>query len=221
MKKFIGITQRLLEESHYREKRETLALDWGRFFSLDIDFLRNENKKFLPLPLSYEIEFEEYLPFICGVILSGGNDLSVLSENNLNLQRDRYERNVIQKSIENNIPILGVCHGAQALAHFFGAEFISHQGHIEPHLIHCFDDNFPGIFKVNSYHCYCIKSLDSTLIPLAFDDFGNIEAFVHQEFKISAMMWHIEREQKLSDISLYFFKKFIDQIHLKEVNNEK
>ena len=68
--KLIAISQRLIEEEKYFELREALALDWGKLFTKE-DLFRD----FLPLPLSYEIDFEKYKNNICAVILSGGNNL--------------------------------------------------------------------------------------------------------------------------------------------------
>ncbi|EAH9082367.1 gamma-glutamyl-gamma-aminobutyrate hydrolase family protein, partial [Campylobacter jejuni] len=51
---FIGITQRLICNDSYHEKRECLALDWGKLFNKDLF------KNFTPLPLSYEIDFSYY-----------------------------------------------------------------------------------------------------------------------------------------------------------------
>ena len=66
MKKLIGISQRLIENTTYAEEREALALDWGMFFKQYL-------KEFLPLPLSYALEASSYIPYLSGVLLSGGN----------------------------------------------------------------------------------------------------------------------------------------------------
>lgn len=56
---FIAITQRLINAQNYYEPRECLALDWGKIFARNALF-----QGFLPLPLSYEIEFKKYLDSI-------------------------------------------------------------------------------------------------------------------------------------------------------------
>ena len=78
--KFIGISQRLIENSNYFEIREALSLEWGEFF------LQHLNG-YLPLPLSYEIPFVEYAQRLNGklngIILRGGNDLNILNANQI------------------------------------------------------------------------------------------------------------------------------------------
>ncbi|VEJ52668.1 Putative amidotransferase (Type 1 glutamine amidotransferase-GATase1) [Campylobacter insulaenigrae] len=74
--KFIAISQRLISNESYYEERECLALDWGKFFKENL-------QDFLPIPLSYELEFEKYQSLVSAVILSGGNDLYFLNKNDL------------------------------------------------------------------------------------------------------------------------------------------
>lgn len=200
MKKMIGITQRIFEASEYHELREGLALDWGRFF---------DSKRVVFLPLSYEVEFSIYMPYLCGVILSGGNDLFSLKPNPVNQMRDNYEENVIAKCLENKIPLLGICHGAQALAKYFKGEFELVDGHVGDHRISFDDGVFNGDFLVNSYHHFAIKSIGSDLRVLAKKDDG-IEAFCHINLPVLAMMWHMEREENLSEPTKYMWQKFID-----------
>lgn len=58
--KFIGITQRLLENTSYYEVREALSVEWG-------DFFKEHLQGFLPLPLSYVIPFSTYAQSLGGV----------------------------------------------------------------------------------------------------------------------------------------------------------
>ncbi len=200
MKKLIGITQRIFESSEYNELREGLALDWGRFFY-------DRGVRFLPL--SYEIRFDFYIPYLCGVILSGGNDLFSLKPSLINQKRDDYEKDVIAKCLENKIPILGICHGAQALAQYFGGEFDIVDGHVGEHRISFNDEGLSGDFLVNSYHHFAIKSVNENLRVLGKKD-DAIEAFCHTDFAVLAMMWHIEREKSLSEPTKYMWQKFTD-----------
>lgn len=78
---FIGITQRLICNESYYEERECLALDWGKLFNKDLF------TNFIPLPLSYEIDFSHYKHLVKAVILSGGNDLSFYNPNVLSKKK--------------------------------------------------------------------------------------------------------------------------------------
>lgn len=126
-KRFIAISQRLFTQE-YGEVREALALEWGEFFTKYLP-------DFLMLPLSYAQNFERYKPFIAGVILSGGNDLSVCSDSELNRRRDDFEANIIESCIKDSIPLLGICRGAQMIAHYFNSTINRCSNHTKPHMV--------------------------------------------------------------------------------------
>ena len=102
--KFIGITQRLLENTSYYEVREALSVEWGEFF-------KEHLQGFLPLPLSYAIPFSVYVESLggslSGVILSGGNDLDSLNPNpllcamNMRYKYSRIVCNIICPCLES------------------------------------------------------------------------------------------------------------------------
>ena len=100
--KFIGITQRLLENTSYYEVREALSVEWGEFF-------KEHLQGFLPLPLSYVIPFSTYAQSLGGnlggVILSGGNDLNSLNPNPLSSMRDEYEAQILTHCLRYNLPL--------------------------------------------------------------------------------------------------------------------
>lgn len=130
--KFIAITQRLVENSSYYEVREALSLEWGAFFKANLN-------GFLPLPLSYEIPFIKYVESLgdslCGVILSGGNDLGCFSDSGISKMRDSYEKGVIEACVKFRIPLLGICRGAQMIAWYFGSSLKKCSGHVGEHLV--------------------------------------------------------------------------------------
>lgn len=189
---FIGISQRLICNESYFEERETLALDWGRFFS---DYFES----FLPLPLSYEVDFSRYEPYLSGVILSGGNDLNALNPNELSFKRDEYEKQIVRQCFKKNLPLLGICRGAQLIADFFNSSLKSCENHIGEHKITLINGKE---LVVNSFHNYGVSKLGQDLEPLAFAKDGTVEAFKHKRAKIYALMWHIEREGGLSEESI-------------------
>ena len=200
---YIGITQRLIQHTAYYEIRECLAQDWGRFFACEL-------KDFLPLPLSYEIDFSHYSPLLSGVILSGGNDLGVFCDGRLSQIRDNYEYTIIKHCIKHNIPLLGVCRGAQILAHFFDSTLKACSGHTQAHLVY----SATSTFYVNSFHHYCITHLGADLIELVaaercdYSDRSldshqySIEGFRHKSKAFFGIMWHIEREKGLENTEI-------------------
>lgn len=192
----IGITQRLEQNSTYYEIREALSLEWGELLS-DTDFI----------PLSYTKPIEKYN--INGVIFSGGNDLSHLNPNNLSILRDKYEKNIIKYCIKSNIPILGVCRGAQILAYYFKSTLQKMPNHVNKQHTIKFKNQ---TYKVNSFHNYCITKLGNTLEITAKADDDTIESFKHKKFPIFGMMWHIEREKILSIPSRDILESFLQNI---------
>lgn len=189
---FIAITQRLVRHDSYNELREALSIEWGALFGAEFG-------AFLPLPLCFEIPFTRYEQIINGCILSGGNDLNIFNNKEENKIRDEYEKNVIERCIKRRIPILGICRGAQVLAHFFGSEIKPCQNHIGTHLVR---DKWGDEFRVNSFHNYAITHLGADLECLAVAEDNTIEAFKHKSLPFYALMWHIERENGLNNTAI-------------------
>ena len=184
-KNMIGITQRLMKNDSYYEIREGLAIDWGKLFANE-DILNN----YLPLPLSYEIDFTRYANTISGVIISGGNDIYAVNKNKLSKIRDDYELKIIDYCINKKMPLLGICRGAQLLAYYFNLEIRQCKDHIGLHTV----INNQQPITVNSFHSYCIFNTNNKVLPLHISSDGSIESFKHVNLPIYGIMWHIERE---------------------------
>lgn len=199
---FIGITQRLITNESYYEEREALALDWGVLFSNETLF-----KDFLPLPLSYGLDFRHYLPHLKAVILSGGNDLYDYNPNILSQKRDAYEKQIISLCLEKKLPLLGICRGAQIIAHFFNSTLMPCQNHLGEHEILT---NEGLKFQSNSFHKYFITKLGEKLCSLAISHDGSCEAFKHKNAAIYGLMWHIERKKGLENTK--FLKEWLETI---------
>ena len=140
--RFIAISQRLDENPSYAEVRQGLDKQWGALFGVG-----RLLEGFLPLPLSYEVDFEVYRRglglALGGVILSGGNDLGAFARPaslELSRLRDAYEARIIEACLRHKIPLLGICRGAQMLAWHFGSEIEACDGHVGVHKL-CFAKN--------------------------------------------------------------------------------
>ena len=140
--RFIAISQRLDENISYAEVRQGLDKQWGALFGVG-----RLLEGFLPLPLSYEVDFEVYRQglglALAGVILSGGNDLGAFASPasiELSRLRDAYEARIIEACLHHKIPLLGICRGAQMLAWYFGSEIEACGGHVGTHRL-CFAKN--------------------------------------------------------------------------------
>ena len=206
----IAITQRLVESKTYQEIRETLDLKYNRLIF---------ECGFIPIILPYEVDFENYFSLfkIDGVLLTGGNDLSICRSNKLSLVRDDYEKQLLKFCIKNEIPVLGICRGMQIIADFFNSSFKTienqvntrHQLIINP--ISRFNVDLNKIDEVNSYHDFSIDKLSSDFIISATNEAGVIKAIEHKEKSIFGQMWHPERENPFSKPQLLLIQEFFNE----------
>ena len=208
MKKIV-VTQRLTNNESYFEQREMLDISWGKLFD-DIDLL--------PIILPYEYNFEKYFKKfkIDGILLTGGNDLNSLNQNELSFKRDNFENKLIKFAINNNIPIFGVCRGMQIIAQYFGStlKVVYNQVNIKHKLVvnenSKYLKNLNNITEVNSFHNYGIDNLSDELIVAAYCHTGLIKAIEHKEYKIFGQMWHSERTKPFSEDELNIIKVFFN-----------
>lgn len=206
MKK-IALTQRLIENESYPEIRDALDVRWGSFL---------EQAGLLPVPIttgfSNVAAFFEELE-ITGVILTGGNNLSLWTKSALSRQRDEFEKKLLALAVENRIKVLGVCRGAQLIADFFGAKFEQVNGHVATrHRLQVangsrYQSYIERLREVNSYHAFSISHVSNDLRVDAISEDGVIEAIEHKIFPIFGQMWHPEREDPFKQQDLAIFQE--------------
>ena len=140
-----------------------------------------------------------------GIILSGGGDPS---------KKDlRYftENKLIKISINKNIPIIGICRGAQALNIFFGGKLKRVSNHVRKYhrifgpLVENID------IKVNSYHDlgFFKNTLGNNLELLAYSSDKVVKSFSHNKYKLIGIMWHPERYKKIKNFDKNLIKKYL------------
>jgi N5-(cytidine 5'-diphosphoramidyl)-L-glutamine hydrolase len=207
MKK-IAITQRLIKNGSYPETRECLDIHYAMLV---------REAGFLPVVLPYEVDFKDYFSAfdICGVLLTGGNDLYLCNKNTISKQRDAFEVSLINYAIKKRIPIFGICRGLQIIAVYFGSTFMQVEGQIAVRSDLRFNESSKYIEKllplkkVNSYHNFSVKKLGRGLLASATNPSGIIKAIEHKKHRIFAQMWHSEREnpfnKKEIELISYFF----------------
>jgi putative glutamine amidotransferase len=208
MKK-IAITQRLVENELYSETRDALDIRWAVFFA-EIGALP------VILPSSYD--FRRYFKEIgiSGIVFTGGNDLYTVSGTPLSLQRDTFEKSLLQFAIEDRLPVLGICRGMQLIAEHFGATLQRVEGHAARNhelvtTTGCKYFAWSGSRElVNSYHAYVVATLPECFRVAASTADGDIEAIEHNSLDIMAQMWHPEREMPFKSVDIALFKRFFD-----------
>jgi len=207
--KKIGITQRLDCIDKYVEVRSALDIRWSELLnSIDL----------VPIPLTINIDIASIADLkISGIILTGGNDLSSQSGDELSILRDKHEYQCLEYAIENSLPIFGVCRGMQIIAEYFGTTFKKVDNHVSiRHKIEIIgQSNFKSILNkienVNSYHNFAIDKLGDDLQTVATCSNDNtIEAIQHNNHLIFGQMWHPERENPFNKYNSQLISEFFD-----------
>lgn len=210
MLKRIGITQSVEKVGiKYLEYRDCLDQNWIKIASKLNSFL-------LPLPNLQKNLISNYLSDLNlnAIILSGGNSISAFDKTSkeISLRRDNFEKILLRHAINNNIPVLGVCRGMQMINYFLGGKLAKINGHVGvKHSLNIINKNYKLPKIVNSFHNWSIPKslLAKSLIPIAYDNDGNVEAFILKEKKITGIMWHPERESKLNDLDIKLMKEYL------------
>ena len=149
-------------------------------------------------------------------MLTGGNDISSYKSSETSLQRDFFEKKLIDYGIKNDIPILGVCRGMQLIADYFGSSFktvkkqvaIKHSLKINKNSKYF--NKLIKLGKVNSYHDYAVAGVPKELLISATDESGIIKSIEHRKYKIFGQMWHSEREIPFDKDEIALIKDFFN-----------
>lgn len=192
----IAVTQRVDTSNSYHERRDALDQRW-------CEFLRHCN--LLPIlipnhPPSAQQLIEQTSP--SGILFTGGNSLQGYGGDAA--ERDETERTILQYSIKNMIPLIGVCRGMQVIQDHFGVALQKVEGHVTSDQV-----IVKGSQKitVNSYHNY--GSFDTAdeleVIAKALDNV--IEAVQHRSLPLHGIMWHPERFDPFRKEDIRFFQK--------------
>lgn len=193
----LAITQRVVENQAYAERRDALSQDWLAYLSAALP-----GAVILPLPNRPQgVEgFVEELD-ISGAILTGGNDWGEAPE------RDQTESRLVSECRARALPVLGVCRGLQALNFLLGGtietdlESRTKTKHIASnHLVTLCGAQFLQMagadkLEVNSYHDQGVThdGLAGDCTAFALADDAVVEGFHHLREPILAVQWHPER----------------------------
>lgn len=201
-----------------------------RNFEFYVDWLNYFNVNYLVLDYK-DSNYIENLKKIKGLILSGGIDIYPELYNDwetkedtgkYNTDRDGFEYKLIEYSINNNIPILGICRGCQLINVYFNGSLIYDIPSIRKVDHNRIDDNTMRIHNVNvfersllynsvlslngnvtSSHHQSVDRLGEGLMVSAKADDGIIEAIEYANNSnkpfLLGIQWHPERFSNFED----------------------
>lgn len=178
----------------------------------------------LPIAMS-ETDAERIVETFNGFLFTGGQDVSSCPE------RDKEETLLLQKALEADKPILGICRGLQFINVFLGGTLwqdlpsqhpsviVHRQG--KPYGVPTHQVSISGelqsllgkdILDVNTLHHQAVKDLGNGLTPMAIAPDGLIEAFQMPDKRfVWAVQWHPEYLFKTDKDSLAIFSCFVER----------
>jgi putative glutamine amidotransferase len=194
----------------------------------------------VPLGLS-ELDLEALVSRLDGVLFSGGGDVEPERYgsqphhlvDNIDLDRDRVELHLLQKTLAAGQPFLGICRGLQVINVALGGTLYEDILNQKPgSLRHSTPDELPRYHlahpvriepnslllkilshtevQVNSQHHQGIRRLASDLKPTAFAPDGIIEAFELPTARYGlAVQWHPEWLQEYPPMQA-LFRSFVE-----------
>ena len=196
--KAIAITQRVVVEPRYGERRDCLDQAWTQFLL---------KCKLTPVPVPNQIIAARELcerASIDGLILTGGNDLSIYGGDAP--ERDATEEMLVDFAADHGLPVLGVCRGMQVIQHRFGTPLKRVTGHVTSRQFIWIDGKQT---EVNSYHEFGATETRPPLETWAVAEDGVVKAIRHASARILGVMWHPERRAPFAPSDVALFSRFL------------
>lgn len=194
------------------------------------------------LPLSDdESELGDAYSLCDGIMFTGGHDVSpeVYGAGRSSScgatchKRDAMEGYLLDRCLEDDKPLLGICRGIQFINAYLGGTLYQdlpteYNSKIEHHMMPPYDraahsvivaDNTilsdiigPGIHEVNSYHHQAVKDLSPRVIQMASSSDGLVEAIAVRDHRFAiGVQWHPEFSYRNNRESMLLVKAFVDE----------
>jgi N5-(cytidine 5'-diphosphoramidyl)-L-glutamine hydrolase len=205
----IAVTQRVDIIESYGERRDAIDQSWADFLLAC---------QLLPVWVSNQATHVEEIirsEDIAGVLFTGGNSLVNYGGNAP--ERDHAERTLLEWSIANIKPVIGICRGMQLIQNYFGINLEAVKDHVKTrhNLILHQDSKYAYILKdyntVNAFHDYGTTETNEHLIVSSKSEDGIVMSVEHCMYPIFGFMWHPEREEPFSQTDINLFKNIIEE----------
>ena len=210
----IAITQRVVENETYPERRDALAQEWSALFAR---LLPKTHLLLVPNTLLAIDVWCAHFQFDA-LVLSNGNDWGQAPE------RDRTENELVAYCRSQRIPVLGVCRGMHVLNKVLGGAICElsvdeRRCHIaQKHSVRLEPDAFRELrdtstVMVNSYHGQGVRPEDlaGELQACAQADDGIVEGLYHPSETLLGIQWHPERDSPSADFDSALILQFLTQ----------
>tara|TARA_Y100000768_G_C23862139_1_gene626249 strand:+ start:144 stop:761 length:618 start_codon:yes stop_codon:yes gene_type:complete len=202
MKK-IGITQKIIQNKN------------GFCFQIDkdwFDYFSKFNANLIPLGFEKINIININKLKLDGIIISGGGNIYKKERKKSNSLRDTFEKKLITKYQDKNIPVLLVCRGFQLLGDNYGYKLEKIDNHVKRmHKVYIdkeiLSQNIDFLYT-NSYHDYGFKKLGKKFDILGKTKDGNIEIAKLKNKNTFCTMFHPERYNKSQIIIDKIIKQF-------------
>ena len=190
----VAVSQRVDVVPERGERRDALDQAWTRFLAAcGLTPVLIPNDRAAAEALMHAVP-------VCGVVLTGGNDLTVVGGDTP--ERDDTEATLLAEARRSRLPVIGVCRGMQMIQHSYGVTLRPVTGHVgTPHPVVVDGQTV----SVNSYHAWgAFESVPSLEVCGRAAD-GVIEAVRDPARRILGIMWHPERlaEPSPGDVDLF------------------
>lgn len=196
----------------------------------------------LPVELTRDAPVQEMLERLDGVVISGGADVDpsrygAAPDDNLGHpepDRDEWELAVIAEALRTDVPLLGICRGAQLLQVHLGGALVQHVdladgvGHPrfdEPRDSAChvvqFDHGtlahslYGDSIEVNSLHHQTMEHPAQGLVPSGHAPDGVIEALELPRQPVFGVQWHPEMLQHLDPSLVWLVERAVEHARSK------
>ena len=147
------------------------------------------------------------------IIFSGGNTSTNYSKKKEDYLRKKLDKKIFLKAQKKKIACIGICWGAQSIAQIYNCKLSTSRKHVGKHKVYLIDKKFKNKFNnnylVNSYHDEVIVNVKYPLKKIFLSKDGNVEMYKHKYKKIYGIMWHPERNKKISTLDKKIFSNFL------------